>query len=163
LHAVGRVKLRIENVTEKATNAELTKSGVRWGGFSRPANCSAREMLAVVVPYRARAHQLLVLLANLHPMLQRQQRDYKIFVVEQEGNASFNRAALMNVGFLEALNADPRFSCFVFHDVDLLPEDDRNVYECAQQPRHMSHAVNTMNYRLTIYWIFKNAVFIEFF
>jgi N-terminal region of glycosyl transferase group 7 len=144
---VGHVKLLLENVTEKATEERLTRGGVGRGGFSHPANCSAREKLAVVVPYRARAQQLLVLMANLHPMLQRQQRDYAIFVVEQEGNTSFNRAALMNVGFLEALQADDNFSCFVFHDVDLLPENDRNVYECAPQPRHMSHAVNTLNYR----------------
>lgn len=109
------MKLQLENVTEKGTQDALTKSGVRRGGFSHPANCSACEKLAVVVPYRARAHQLLVLLANLHPMLQRQQRDYAIFVVEQEGNGSFNRAALMNVGFLEALKTDDHFSCFVFH------------------------------------------------
>jgi hypothetical protein len=33
----------------------------------------------------------------------------------------------MNVGFVEA-NKLYNWQCFVFHDVDLLPEDDRNVY-----------------------------------
>ena len=36
----------------------------------------------------------------------------------------------------------------VFHDVDLLPEDDRNLYTCADQPRHMSVAVDKLKYRL---------------
>ena len=36
----------------------------------------------------------------------------------------------------------------VFHDVDLLPEDDRNLYTCADQPRHMSVAVDKLHYRL---------------
>jgi hypothetical protein len=31
----------------------------------------------------------------------------------------------MNIGFVEGLNFDS-FDCFVFHDVDLLPEDDRS-------------------------------------
>ena len=55
----------------------------------------------------------------------KQQLDYRIFVVEQSADdVEFNRAALMNVGFLEASKLD-RYFCFVFHDVDLLPEDDR--------------------------------------
>jgi len=45
-------------------------------------------------------------------------------VVEQTADEEFNRAALMNVGFVEAMSLD-KFDCFVFHDVDLLPEDDR--------------------------------------
>ena len=32
---------------------------------------------------------------------------------------------LMNVGAAEALKAGD-FQCFVFHDVDLVPEDDRS-------------------------------------
>ncbi len=46
-------------------------------------------------------------------------------MVEQAGQDDFNRAALMNVGFLEATQRRPDLDCFVFHDVDLVPEDDR--------------------------------------
>ncbi len=38
------------------------------------------------------------------------------------------------------------WECFIFHDVDLIPEDDRNIYSCPPEPRHMSVAVNTLNY-----------------
>jgi len=53
---------------------------------------------------------------------------------------------LMNVGYVEALK-ERTFDCFIFHDVDLLPEDDRNLYTCPEQPRHMSVAVDKFKYR----------------
>ncbi|KXZ75832.1 Beta-1,4-N-acetylgalactosaminyltransferase bre-4-like Protein [Tribolium castaneum] len=40
------------------------------------------------------------------------------------------------------------YDCFIFHDIDLLPEDDRNLYTCPPgQPRHMSVAVDIFKYR----------------
>jgi len=62
------------------------------------------------------------------------------------GDGSFNRAMLMNVGFVEALKLY-NYDCFIFHDVDLLPEDDRNLYTCPEQPRHMSVAVDVLKYK----------------
>lgn len=53
----------------------------------------------------------------------------------------------MNAGFMEAWKMVDA-SCFIFHDVDLLPEDDRNMYSCPGQPRHLSVAVDTFNYIL---------------
>lgn len=52
----------------------------------------------------------------------------------------------MNIGFVEAMKIRP-FDCFIFHDVDLLPEDDRNLYTCPEQPRHMSVAVDVFRYK----------------
>ncbi|CAN0431734.1 unnamed protein product [Lampetra fluviatilis] len=52
----------------------------------------------------------------------------------------------MNVGFVEALREAP-FDCFVFSDVDLLSLDDRNLYRCGSQPRHLSVAVDKFNFR----------------
>ena len=48
----------------------------------------------------------------------------------------FNRAALFNVGYLEAMKVYA-YDCFIFHDVDHFPEDLRNIYKCGEQPRHM--------------------------
>uniref|UniRef100_A0A1B6HUM2 Beta-1,4-N-acetylgalactosaminyltransferase n=1 Tax=Homalodisca liturata TaxID=320908 RepID=A0A1B6HUM2_9HEMI len=117
------------------------------GGQWRPRNCTARDRVAIIIPYRNREVHLYILLRNLHPMLQRQQIDYGIFVIEQAGDGPFNRAMLFNVGFLEALKLR-EFDCFIFHDVDLLPEDDRNFYTCPEQPRHMSVAVDIFQYKL---------------
>ena len=44
---------------------------------------------------------------------------------------------LFNIGFHEAMKVD-NWTCFVFHDVDLLPENDKNIYNCPNMPRHMS-------------------------
>lgn len=95
---------------------------------------------------RDREKHLRMFLHNLHFLLAKQQMDYAIFIVQQAANQTFNRGKLLNVGFREALRLYD-WQCFVFHDVDLLPEDDRNLYSCPQQPRHMSVAVDKFHYR----------------
>lgn len=100
----------------------------------------------VFLIYRDRESHLRILLRNLHSLLTKQQLDYAIFVVEQYENETFNRAKLMNVGYMEAMKLYD-WQCFIFHDVDLLAEDDRNIYSCPDQPRHMSVAVNKFKYR----------------
>lgn len=54
----------------------------------------------------------------------------------------------MNVGYKEAIKDTDKWDCFIFHDVDLLPEDDRNIYSCPETPRHMSSAVSTLQYKI---------------
>ncbi|KAK8405096.1 hypothetical protein O3P69_001586 [Scylla paramamosain] len=117
------------------------------GGYYQPENCTARHKVAIIIPYRNRASHLTAFVHHMHPFLQRQQLEYAIYVVEQAGNDSFNRGMLMNVGVLEALKQHP-FDCLLLHDVDLVPEDVRNLYTCSEPPRHMSVAMSTYNYRL---------------
>jgi hypothetical protein len=52
----------------------------------------------------------------------------------------------MNIAVKEALKLDD-FDCFIFHDVDLIPENDNNIYECFSQPRHLSPAVDELRYK----------------
>ena len=52
----------------------------------------------------------------------------------------------MNIGFVEAktvFDAD----CVVFHDVDLIPEDDRHFYMCGDGPVHHSSHMNKYDYK----------------
>jgi hypothetical protein len=53
---------------------------------------------------------------------------------------------LMNIGFNEAQLME-RFECFIFHDVDLLPENDRNPYTCPEdgKPRQMAFSIDKWN------------------
>nr|VZI42560.1 unnamed protein product [Spirometra erinaceieuropaei] len=82
----------------------------------------------------------------MHPFLRHQQLAYTIFVIDQRQPKLFNRGALLNIGFLEASKRHP-YSCFIFHDVDLLPEDDRNLYTCEAQPLHLSVAIDKFAYK----------------
>ena len=49
--------------------------------------------------------------------------------------------------YREAVNFYP-YTCLVFHDVDLIPEDDRIDYTCRSSPLHISAGVSTFKYKL---------------
>ena len=53
------------------------------GGRFRPKDCISRYKVAIIIPYRDREEQLRVFLHNIHPMLERQQLDYGIYIVEE--------------------------------------------------------------------------------
>lgn len=143
----GPLKIRKNLIKLDILEKELEPLDLELGGSHRPKSCIALFRVAIIVPYRNREDHLNLFLYNLHPMLVRQQLDYTIFIVEQEFGRPFNRASLFNVGFVEAVKFR-QFDCFIFHDVDLIPEDDRNLYTCPDMPRHMSVAVDTMYYKL---------------
>ena len=60
---------------------------------------------------------------------------------------------LMNIEFLEARQSaldetECPFDCYLFHDVDLLPEDDRNSYGCPNDgfAHQLVSLINIYNY-----------------
>ena len=158
---VGRIKADLSSYGMEDIEAYHANSNIRRGGHWSPSHCTARHRVAIVIPYRNREMQLRIFLNFIHPFLQKQQLNYQIFLVEPVRerkiriselvfffkmiNLTFNRALLFNIGFHEALK-HYAWECFIFHDVDLIPEDDRNIYSCPPEPRHMSVAVNTLNY-----------------
>ncbi|XP_044532585.1 beta-1,4-galactosyltransferase 2 [Gracilinanus agilis] len=122
--------------------------GVQGGGRYAPSDCAPRQTVAIIIPFRHREHHLRYWLHYLHPILRRQRLRYGIYVISQHGEDTFNRAKLLNVGFLEALKEDPAYDCFIFSDVDLVPMDDRNLYRCGEQPRHFAIAMDKFGFRL---------------
>lgn len=99
--------------------------------------------LAIVVPYRDREEHLRVFLPHMHKYLSSQGLDFKIYIVEQEFGKPFNRAKLLNIGFLEA---DKDRDYFVFHDVDMLPLEVNYKYE--ELPTHLAASASQFNYGL---------------
>ncbi|EHA99641.1 Beta-1,4-galactosyltransferase 4 [Heterocephalus glaber] len=118
-----------------------------YRGRYHPEECKALQRVAILIPHRNREKHLMYLLEHLHPFLQRQQLEYGIYVIHQAGTKKFNRARLLNVGYLEALKEE-NWDCFVFHDVDLVPENDFNLYVCEDQPKHLVVGRNSTGYRL---------------
>ncbi|XP_076373802.1 beta-1,4-N-acetylgalactosaminyltransferase bre-4-like isoform X2 [Tachypleus tridentatus] len=142
---VGRMNLTLAAPTKE--DIFRTVSQLQPGGSWSPYSCKSRHRVAIIIPFRDRHEHLMILLYHLHPLLQQQLINYKIYVVEQYGNGTFNKGVLMNAGVRESLK-EAAYHCYVFHDVDMIPEDDRNMYSCPQFPRHLSVAVDKFNYTL---------------
>ena len=127
--------------------ANLVDNSIEHGCWV-PDDCVSDQFLAVIVPCRDRISNLKTFLFFMHSLLQKQKRTYCIILSEQSDMGQFNRAKLMNAGYLEALkhpffreirainsdrtdklrNQGP--NCFSFHDVDLIPESERNLFAC---------------------------------
>ncbi|VDK63469.1 unnamed protein product [Cylicostephanus goldi] len=95
----------------------------------------------------------------MHQFLTEQKLDYSIIVVEQIAGQTFNRGKLLNAGFIEAMNLYD-WQCVLLTDVDLLPEDRRNLHVCpTQNPQHMSVAIDKFNYELFYDTLFGGSTF----
>ncbi|XP_054711306.1 beta-1,4-galactosyltransferase 4-like [Uloborus diversus] len=145
------------NINDSLLQEMPVKFKIQSGGRWFPKNCSSWQRVAVIVPYRNRENQLKVFLQHMHPFLQAQRLDYGIFVIEQSEKHSFNRGKLFNIGYLEA-SKEPDFCCFIFHDVDLLPESPQHIYGCSEEPRHMCSALDSFRYVLPYPELFGGVV-----
>ena len=82
-------------------------------------------------------------------------------MIEPQESLTFNRGLLFNIGFYESIKdmrvytsekkgdkKEPFWNCFVFHDVDMIPEDERLYYTCNENnPIHFAVAVRKFNYQ----------------
>ncbi|XP_034416089.1 beta-1,4-galactosyltransferase 1-like [Cyclopterus lumpus] len=126
---------------------EMISSSLREGGRYKPPDCVAQQKVAIIIAFRNRHEHLTHWLYYLHPILIRQQLDYTVYVINQDGEGVFNRAKLMNAGYVEAMKQYDH-DCFVFSDIDLVPLDDRNLYRCFDNPRHLAVAMDKFNFHL---------------
>ncbi|KAG8229084.1 hypothetical protein J437_LFUL010147 [Ladona fulva] len=145
------------DVSESFLRNLSTTLHINPGGVWKPLECISKFRVAIIVPYRDRAMQLNIFLSYMHPFLQAQMLEYRIVIVEQSEHLPFNRAKLFNIGFVETLKIHP-YHCFIFHDVDLIPQNTNNIYACTHQPRHMSSSVNTFRYNLPYNDLFGGVV-----
>lgn len=73
--------------------------------------------------------------------------DYEIFIVEQADDKPFNRGKLLNAGYKYAV--DNGCDYFVFHDVDMLPEDVD--YSYSDKPLHLATHLQEHDYETTFF------------
>ncbi|RWS29898.1 beta-1:4-galactosyltransferase 7-like isoform X2 [Leptotrombidium deliense] len=81
--------------------------------------------LAIIVPFRDRFEELLSFVPHIHRFISAQNISHEIFVINQSDNLRFNRASLINVGFLLV---NQQFDYIAMHDVDLLPLNPQLSY-----------------------------------
>ncbi|XP_072205974.1 beta-1,4-galactosyltransferase 5 isoform X1 [Excalfactoria chinensis] len=144
----GPIDVNMSEITMEDIHQFFSKDpSIKLGGHWKPSDCLPRWKVAILIPFRNRYEHLPVLFRHLIPMLQRQRLQFAFYVVEQAGTQPFNRAMLFNVGFREAMK-DLDWDCLIFHDVDHIPENDRNYYGCGQMPRHFAAKLDKYMYLL---------------
>ncbi|CAG2110787.1 unnamed protein product [Medioppia subpectinata] len=79
---IGRLKVLTKSPSFDELEEEMPE--LESGGRYRPRECRARHRMAIIIPYRDREEHLRTFLLNIHPMLERQQLDYGIYIVEED-------------------------------------------------------------------------------
>ncbi|XP_022823309.1 beta-1,4-galactosyltransferase 4-like [Spodoptera litura] len=111
-------------------------AAVKLGGYYAPAHCRPAQRVAVVVivPTSYCITSRLVLLHNLHALLQKQLLEYRIFLIPRF--VGDPKGTLYNIAFLESQRFGS-WDCLIFHDVDLIPEDETISYSCPEHPKQI--------------------------
>ncbi|CAG5020954.1 unnamed protein product [Parnassius apollo] len=100
------------------------------------AQIQTKRNLAIIVPFRDRFEELLEFVPHMFHFLKKQNIPFSIFIIQQKDNNRFNRASLINVGFLYTKKD---YDYIAMHDVDLLPLNDNLRYEYPESgPLHIS-------------------------
>jgi|TARA_B100001094_G_scaffold277052_1_gene285635 hypothetical protein len=103
--------------------------------------------LGIVVPYRDREEHLSRFIPSIEDRLQSQNIvDYEIIIVEQANDLPFNRGWLCNIGF--DISKQLKCDYVVFHDVDMLPEDESCDYSWVDRPTHLATKLSNNKYKL---------------
>jgi len=96
--------------------------------------------LCVLVPFRDRFEELTDFVPRITAFLESQQVFHPdILVINQVDNFRFNRASLLNAGFLESQKHSDPCDYVALHDVDLVPKNTRIKYEYPESgPLHLA-------------------------
>lgn len=98
-------------------------------------NYESHHKLALLVPFRQRFEELMEFAPFIHNFLNQQAINHDIFILNQADNYRFNRASLINVGYLETKSS---YDYIAMHDVDLLPLNKELSYVYPYQPLHLA-------------------------
>ena len=107
-------------------NEEFVYSNDTTETTSSVLDPSVVPKMVFIVPYRDRQEQLKFFKTHMKEMLKDYSRhSYRILIVHQDDNRSFNRGAMKNIGFMYVKKTYPndyRNITFVFNDVDTMPK-----------------------------------------
>ena len=122
------------NVTNQDINNLRDKSSI-IGGLWKPDDCVAKFRTALIIPINNNElynSYYTTFIFHIHTFLRRQKLNYGVYFVTTDPNnkeLKFNKGILSNAGFNEAIK-DQDYDCFIFHDVDMVPLNEQNIYEC---------------------------------
>lgn len=92
----------------------------------------------IIVPYRDRQEHLIEFLNHYKDVL-------PIYIIEQTLDKPFNRAKLLNVGFLEYGH---KYDYAIYHDVDMLCESFEAYHIYPEKPLHLATACSQFHYKM---------------
>ncbi|CAF1161420.1 unnamed protein product [Didymodactylos carnosus] len=116
-------------------------------GLWEPIGVTSTHRIAILVPLKGRDFNAKTFLFNIHTFLRRQLSTYIIIYIEQINPiAVFNKGRLYNtaISYIKQ-QTKLEITCFILHDVDLIPENDGNYYTC--ESKHIKHT--TVRIRLS--------------
>lgn len=99
--------------------------------------------MSIIVPYRDREAHLNQFIPYMKNFLDEKGVEFHIFIVNQSDDKPFNRAKLLNIGFVETKDSS---DYFCFHDVDMLPIN--SDYSYPDTPTHLASEVQQFNWGL---------------
>jgi hypothetical protein len=136
--------------TKRFADTSNTASAKRSRVDDAAAAWADATSVAIIVPYRDlhttqhRAQHLAQFIPHMHQFFRKLHQQglvssYHVYIVEQSNDErKFNRGKLLNIGFDLARKSRRGHDVFIFHDVDLLPQDDIGKWY-AQFPKRPLH------------------------
>lgn len=95
---IGRLNVENKDLSEEQLEFKYSNQfPVRDGGHWRPKSCQPRYKVAIVVPYRDRDLHLRLFLNYMHPFLQKQQIEYRIYIIEEVINFYLKKKILIKI------------------------------------------------------------------
>lgn len=98
--------------------------------------------ISIIIPYRNRQLHLRKFLPAIEHHLRREKVSAEVMIIEQADEKPFNRAKLLNIGFLHSTSGH-----VVFHDVDMLPLAPTS-YKPQDNATHLAGRASQFRYQM---------------
>uniref|UniRef100_A0A7S1UR56 WW domain-containing protein n=1 Tax=Grammatophora oceanica TaxID=210454 RepID=A0A7S1UR56_9STRA len=139
---VGNVVAPAKQQQQPAAKRQRRSDESSTSTSTAPFASADTTSVAIIVPYRdihvaqKRSAHLKKFVPHMHQFLGKLLKKskisaYHVYIVEQsDDQRKFNRGKLLNIGFDLARKSPKKHDVFIFHDVDLLPQDDLADWYC---------------------------------